>query len=66
VHPIENEAKFPEEWGLDVAAGMLGQAPARFGRKEGAAARAPQAEHDAVREFCKGWKPFDFTAALEH
>jgi hypothetical protein len=37
VHPIENEAKFPEEWGLDVAAGMLGQAPARFGRREGAA-----------------------------
>jgi hypothetical protein len=64
VHPIENEAKFPEEWGLDVAAGMLGQAPARFGRREGAAARTPQAEHDAVREFVKGWAPFDFTAKL--
>ena len=64
VHPIENEAAFPEAFGMDVAAGMLGQAPSRFGRKVGGG-RSAQEEHNIVREFLKGWAPFDFTAAME-
>ena len=64
VHPIEDEGAFPEDFGLDVAAGMLGEAPARFGRRE-AAPRSAQAEHEAVRAFIAGgWAAHDFTAAL--
>ena len=63
VHPIEDEAAFPPTFGIDIAAGMLGLPPGRFGRRE--QRRTFDDERRAVLDFLKVWEPFDFTAQME-
>lgn len=64
VHPIEDEASFPREFGVDTAAGMLGHPPAAFGRREQGRPQF-EAERLAVLAFLKDWGPFDWTQGLE-
>lgn len=59
VHPIEDESTFSPYFGLDIAAGMLGELPGKFGYKEQKLNYSE--EQQLVTEFCKKWEPFDFT-----
>ncbi len=59
VHPIEEERSFPPAFGLDVAAGMLGEEPVGFGRKEAASKRTRSQEAQIARDFQAAWRAFD-------
>jgi len=57
VHPVDDEASFPAGFGLDVVAGMLGQAPSAFDRAgKGLGARHRDAAvKTAAAELRKRW-----------
>ena len=57
LHPIESAAAFPPDWGLDVAAGVVGAEPAGFGRREGR--RSAGEEEGVARELARAWAAFD-------
>lgn len=61
VHPIDEEGSFPALFGLDIAAGMTGADPARFGRKEARAGRSREVEEEEVRQVQQEFEAFDFT-----
>jgi diadenosine tetraphosphate (Ap4A) HIT family hydrolase len=63
VHAIDNEETFPESFGIDVCAGMLGLPPGRFGRK--AQRLSVEQERTLVLDFVKQWEPFDWTQTLD-
>lgn len=62
VHPIEDETRFPANFGIDVAAGMLGLPPGRFGSKE--QRTSFDLERRLVTEFVREWSPFDWTQQM--
>ena len=59
-HVIEDADRFPREWGLDIAAGMLGLPPGGWGRR--AAPPSAAAEAAEAKAFHAKWAPFDITA----
>ncbi|KAG5187164.1 CwfJ C-terminus 1-domain-containing protein-like protein [Tribonema minus] len=60
-HVIEQEDRFPADFGRGVVAGMMGVDPPRFNRKgQGASAAEEQKLVDA---FQKHWAPYDWTSA---
>ena len=59
VHPIEDEQTFSPYFGLDIAAGMVGELPGKFGYKENKLTKYE--EQELINNFIKTWEPYDFT-----
>ena len=59
-HVIEDAATFPKDWGVDIAAGMLGLPPGGWGRKQNRS--DPTQDAVRVQAFYNKFKAFDPTA----
>jgi len=59
-HVIEDATTFPKDWGVDIAAGMLGLPPGGWGRKQNRTDSSQDAAR--VQAFYDKFKPFDPTA----
>ena len=62
-HVIEDENEFPPSFGVDIAAGMMGLPPERFGRK----AQRPSFDEERKRvlKFVDEFEPYDWTQQLD-
>ena len=63
LHVIEDERSFPQYFGMDTVAGMLGLPPHSFGRKD--RKNSFETDRAAVMAFLKRWKPYDWTEELD-
>ncbi|KAI9914575.1 hypothetical protein PsorP6_008271 [Peronosclerospora sorghi] len=63
-HVIENETKFPRDFGTAVVAGLLEVTPSNFGRRESKKSAVDEDKRDMVT-FVKDWEPFDWTRQLD-
>lgn len=60
---IEREDEFPPGFGVDVACGMMGLPPHKFGR--GGRRKSFEEERKTVLSFLDKWEPFDWTKDLD-
>ena len=60
-HVIDDQKQFPNDFGVDVVAGMMGVDPPKYGRQR----PSFEQERCAVQDFIKRWQPFDWTTELD-
>jgi len=63
VHTIENEKKFPIDFGIDIIGGMLGLDPSEYQTTQSRLSYPEEIE--VQKKFLKNWMPYDWTTKLD-